>query len=93
MPYKQEKKSFFSCLILFFSCLRLFSPGSKASRKSGLTRTQIKTFSRSKVNPEKSKKVFFFEKGFRGLLTLDYVGFDNGTVGTGFKVRGVVWWR
>ena len=64
MPYKQEKKSFFSCLKLFFPgsdfflLPQFFSPGSKASRKSGLTRTQIKTFSRSKVNPETVKKLY-----------------------------------
>ena len=60
----RKKKSFFSCLILFspasdfFLLPQFFSPGSKASRKSGLTRTQIKTFSRSKVNPETVKKQF-----------------------------------
>ena len=36
--------------------LDFFSPGFKASRKSGSTKTQIKTFSRSKVDPETVKK-------------------------------------
>ena len=36
-----------------------FSPGFKASRKSGSTKTRIKTFSRSKVDPETVKNALF----------------------------------